>query len=256
MINVTENSKNRDATSEYIFHRALAIALVSVRFIIEMGIKRAGVLDHQSIYALDQMTNIINSIKEIREALTPNEEKLLRLNSGEWPNQILVQMSWHTEACGCLLWALGKIPVMPPFDRPFDQTLLDAYFYKMHSLEWVISLMRSHVHLREKKEILLMKKKAERFFQRFIFSELVRKGKKKLPLKPYNDIFHFSDLDFPIGPSGDIYLLGQEFCDLSQQEEQTLFPIIVSRVHSLNWTCNPNLVWDEMNLDYLYALPE
>ena len=243
-------------TSNYVFHRGLVMALLSVRFTIEFTTQSRGILESEDIYIVPQMNHILDSSRALRDALTPHEAILLKKNIGEWPNEILKQMSWHSEACGCLLWSVGQLSSFPNLDEPFGFELLNTYFKGMTSLRWVIPFSQRNVDFRNKDEIIQRKKQAELVFQRCVFSNTIRNKGRAVPLKTYESIFHFSDVGLPIGPSGDLIIFDHEFCDLSETEEQTVFPVAASRAQAFSFVTNPNQHWDEMNLDYLYNLPE
>lgn len=244
-------------TAEYIFHRALVLALFSIRFTIEFASKRRGILGSEDMYTVDQMIHLFNSTPRLRDALTSNETKLLPCNIGEWPDQIMTEISWYSESCGCLLWAVGELKEFPPLDQPFGFEILNTYFHGMGDIQWVIPFTNKHVHLREKDEIFRAKKATELLFQRCLVANNIRNKGKHLSLKSYNDIFHFSEVNLPVGPTGDLMMFGQEFCDLSENEEQVLFPVAASRVHAFRWICDPNVPYDEVSLDYLYnTLPK
>ena len=110
--------------------------------------------------------------------------------------------------------------------------------------------------MRETGDILLLKKQAETVFQRCLFSKETRSGERKIPLKSYDELFHFTLLDLPVGPSGDLIVFHKEFCDLSEQDVHSLLPIVMSRSQALRWALRPTLVWDKMNFDHLYPIFE
>ena len=250
------NTPTASSTSNYVFHRGLVMALLSVRFTIEFTTQSRGILDSEDVYIVPQMNHILDSSLALRNMLTPNEALLMKKNIGEWPNEILKQMSWHSEACGCLLWSVGELTSFPSLYEPFGFELLNTYFHGMTSLKWVIPFSQRDVGFRDKDEILRRKKHAEIVFQRCLFSNTIRHKGKAVPLKTYDSIFHFSEIGLPLSPSGDLIIFDKEFCDLSEAEEQAIFPVAASRAQAFSFVTNPNQHWDEMNLDYLYKLPE
>lgn len=244
------------STAMHIYHRGLVLALFSIRFMIEFAAKRRGVLGSEDIYTVDQMTHLFNSSTVLRNTLTTNESKLLKCEIGGWPDQIMTEVSWYSESCGCLLWAVGELKELPPFDQPFGFEILNAYFHGMRHIEWAIPLTMKQVYLREKEEIFRVKKAAELLFQRCLYANNIRNKGTRVLLKRYDDVFHFSHVNLPVGPSGDLVMFGQEFCDLSEIEERVLFPVATSRAHAFRWITNPNIVWDQVSLDSLYTIPE
>ncbi len=245
-------------TSDYILHRALVLALLTARFSMEYAVRnRRGIINSQDIYITTQMAHVINSSQELRNALTPNEAKLVKVDLGEWPNELMIQMSWYSEECGCLLWCVGELEELPPFDKPFDFDDLDKYFKGIMGINWAMPFSKKHVIFRNQEEILVMKKRAELIFQRCLLANQARKRKRHIStLKSHNDLFHFSEFNLPVGPSGDVVLFDQEFCDFSEDEEHSIFLIAAARVHAFSWVTNPNQPWNEVNIDALYNLPE
>ena len=63
---------------------------------------------------------------DLEAALTETEARLLGAESGLWPPEAIVDAVWRREALGTLLWALGHIPAIPPYDTEFAQPDLDA----------------------------------------------------------------------------------------------------------------------------------
>ena len=63
---------------------------------------------------------------ELEAALTETEARLLGAESGLWPPEAIVDAVWRREALGTLLWALGHLERIPPYDTEFDQHDLDA----------------------------------------------------------------------------------------------------------------------------------
>jgi hypothetical protein len=53
------------------------------------------------------------------EVLSPRELELLARPAEEWTRQDIVDASWIAERLGVLLWYLGALPELFPYDRPF-----------------------------------------------------------------------------------------------------------------------------------------
>ena len=56
---------------------------------------------------------------EDAEVLSPRELELLVKPAEEWTRQDIVDASWIAERLGVLLWYLGALPELFPYDRPF-----------------------------------------------------------------------------------------------------------------------------------------
>ncbi len=63
--------------------------------------------------------------ESLRGALTELETRLFDAPSGSWPASATADAMWRKESLGALLWALQHVAEMPPYDREFDQTVLD-----------------------------------------------------------------------------------------------------------------------------------
>jgi hypothetical protein len=61
---------------------------------------------------------------EMATALSPREAKLIAQPPGTWSRENYLAAAWRLEALGCLLWALGQVEEMPPYDTPFTPDLL------------------------------------------------------------------------------------------------------------------------------------
>lgn len=238
-----------------VLHRALVLGLLSVRFTMEFATKGRGIIEAEDVYIYDQMTHIINSSQELRDALTSNEAKLLKLELGEIPTEIMTGLSWSSELTGTLLWSINAVKAMPALDDPFGLELLNTFFIDLGNICWALPSVKKPVIFRDMKEILLTKTQVETVFQRALYAREIRGKGRKLPLKAYDDIFHFTSMNLPIGSSGDLTVLGKEFCDLSESDEKILLPIITSRIHALRWVINPEHKWDSIDLESLYTLP-
>ena len=63
---------------------------------------------------------------DLEVALREAEARLLGAESGLWPPEAIVDAVWRREALGTLLWALGHLASIPPYDTEFEQHDLDA----------------------------------------------------------------------------------------------------------------------------------
>lgn len=245
------------SASDCIYHRALIMGLLAVRFTIEFVTKHHGVIETSGLYTVDQIRHILDRSQPLRAMVTPKENKLFHLDIGEWSEDLLIRLSWSSEYCGCLLWAVGELQDFAPHDTAFGLGALHKYFQSLRHVDWALPFSYNHVILRDAQEMLRMKKRAEVLFQRYLFAAEIRYKKRHLPrLKTYDDIFHFSQLGLPIGPSGDLIVLDKEFCDLSETDEHGLFPLALSRIHAFQWLSDPKQAWDNVSLDFMYTLPQ
>ena len=248
-------ANNSSATAQRIYYRSLTLALLSMRFTMEFASKSHGVVRSEDVYTYDRMKQILKTSAFLRETLTLSEERLLNAELGEWSPETVAMISWCSEEAGALLWAVNEIDVFPSIEESFTLEILNKYFTNLLSVDWIISCSKKKVILRERREIETQKKRTELLFQRCILANKIRYRTVQFPTKKYNDIFHFSDAGLPVGPSGDLIVGTEEFCDFSEMKEQVLVPIATSRIHSLAWALDPSQKWDSFDMDYLYILP-
>lgn len=241
--------------AERVYHRSLTLALLSMRFTMEFASKGSGIIRSDDVYIYDKMHAILSTSAPLRDTLTSQEEKLLSMPLGEWAPALIAEMSWCSEEAGTLLWAIKKIDVFPSPEEPFTLEFLNKYVSNFFSIDWILPCSKNKVSLREIHEIEMMKRQLELLLQRCIAANRIRYEKTKLPLRSYEDIFHFTEAGLSVGPSGDLLVGIEEFCDFSEVEEQMLVPIATSRIHALAWALDPTQKWEKFNIDYLYQLP-
>jgi hypothetical protein len=87
---------------------------------------------------------------DLEAALTETESRLLGAESGLWPPEAIVDAVWRREALGALLWALGHLERIPPYDTEFDQAMLDAAIVDSGSVDRFRAVSR----LRDDDELL------------------------------------------------------------------------------------------------------
>ena len=72
---------------------------------------------------------------DLEGALDETEARLLAAESGLWPPEAIADALWRREALGALLWALGHLERIPPYDTEFDQRTLDSAIVGSGSVE-------------------------------------------------------------------------------------------------------------------------
>ena len=87
---------------------------------------------------------------DLEAALTETEARLLGAESGLWPPEAIVDAVWRREALGTLLWALGHLIAIPPYDTEFAQGELDAAIVDSGSVDRFRAVSR----LRDDDELL------------------------------------------------------------------------------------------------------
>ena len=94
------------------------------------------------------------------EELTDTERGLFDATSGSWPAEATADAMWRKESLGALLWALQHVAEMPPYDREFDQTVLDDAIMRYGSVPG----FRSEGSLRDGRDLDLAWMEADAWF--------------------------------------------------------------------------------------------
>jgi hypothetical protein len=242
------------APADRVIHRATVLGLIAVRSVIEFRARNRGILDGDSVYTSDAIMEKLNRHEALREMLTEREEKLLKQKIGGWSDEVILEMSWSIEMCGCLLWSVNEICDFPSHDRAFGHEMLNKHFNEtMKSLDWVLPLCRKRGVFRPDEERNFQQRQTELVLQRCLVADHIRKGTRQVATKKtYDQLFEYSYYKLPTGPSGDLIVFDKEFCDISEEEEQALRALAKSRLHAFIWTSNPLLsLWGTPSLDYL-----
>ena len=67
-------------------------------------------------------------------AVTDVEARLLAAPSGSWPRAAVMDGMWRKEALGVLLWSLQHVPVLPPPEEEFEQSVLETVITRYGSV--------------------------------------------------------------------------------------------------------------------------
>jgi Domain of unknown function (DUF4272) len=105
----TEDTEPRPPSSEEVARRALVLAVVSCRGILELDVDREGA---QRFWV--RVSDWWND-RQLDDALEPEEKALLAVPFGSAPRQLAVNASWRSEALAVLAWALC-LTELPPHD--------------------------------------------------------------------------------------------------------------------------------------------
>jgi hypothetical protein len=96
----------------------------------------------------------------LASALSDPERRLLNAESGLWPPVAIVDAVWRKEALGTLLWALGHLESIPPYDTEFEQKALEAAIVDAGS----VPQFRAVSRLRDEEELLRALGEADTWF--------------------------------------------------------------------------------------------
>ena len=181
------------------------------------------------------------------------ERSFLEMSSNKITQQMLVDASWSVESIVCLLWALGYISGLPPYDHQADPELTN-------------NLPAEPAHILIKKAVLRPLALVEK--QRGL-AELWHWRSHTRQLQESNYKFTFADgmtIERVIGmasakaatdgvipsPIGDDFpAFGKAYRDLTQVEYSQTTSIAMERHRALNWLCGlaPGNRWSETPTD-------
>jgi len=179
-----------------------------------------------------------------------SERDMLEQRPTELSFHDFLQSSWVAESLGCMLWAVGRIGGLPPWDTQFDPETLQPFV--MESDEATAAGMR----LRPIEELRKAREAAELWHWRSRTRYLTERGDKVpagLPFDSYDAIARMTAkaavergmLASTIGD--DFPALGKPYRDLTADEWSLVTSIAMERHRALNWLCGyaPANRWDE-----------
>jgi len=199
-----------------------------------------------------------DGVRELQEShlwklTSPAERSFLTTSPEAVPDQVLRDISWLMEAVECLLWALGYIEALPPYD-----TQANIEHLKRLPGGSVRELQVSAT-LRDPKALSAARNVAELWNWRSRTRQLIESG---TPVTLPQDLT-LSDVvrmaaeqaalcgDIPAAIEGDFPVFGKSYAQASSEEWAQLTSIVMERHKALNWLCGyaPRNRWDETPTD-------
>jgi hypothetical protein len=232
--------------------RALCLASILARTNLEYGI----MADHQNGALHSSDDNDLFQKKQrhfmedqgIWNALSAQERTLLEKRIGTWSTQEIANGQWRAEGLGVLLWALGAIQPLPPYDKPMsDGDFLNAFLPDPHrSLEFV-----EKAALRDGREIVRTRGVAELWLWRARTTQLQLTGTAPPKGWTFDKIIGLavekaSGDGFFVPINGDFPAHGKAYRKLSQDEWEEMRSIAQERLYALNWLCGYATNWDQV----------
>jgi hypothetical protein len=170
-----------------------------------------------------------------------------------------IDACWRLEAAQTLMWALGLLPELPPYDTIASQDLLQ----RIPSRD-VAAFIKS-ARLRAQADLDRARDTAEFWHWRSRTRELIERGDtfpasenmQSAGFRSYDDIIRFSARNgakegtIPPCIADDFPAKGKAYRDLTPEEWSEVRSITSERHHALNWLCGhaPNRKWDETPTD-------
>lgn len=196
------------------------------------------------------------------DAFSPWERSFLSDRAAAAEKANVVQASWRIEAYGVLLWAVQRVPWLPPYDEMFSHDIGDKIPREPDaSAEFIATAV-----LRDRAELEKQRDLVELWHWRSRTRQLIEKNEPfpAMPTAPgapqfksYDDIVRFTakaakengtfgsivDEDFPAHEKA--------YRDLTPDQWSEVTSITVERHFALNWLCGhaPGNRWDETPTD-------
>ncbi len=185
--------------------------------------------------------------------LSPNEDKFLHAYPQDLQIKDLNNFSWRKESAAALMWALGILSELPPFDKETDPELINQV-PKKDARQFIESAkLRSPEELEEKRSL------AQSWHWRSRTRQLIEEG-RPFPIMPqapqfnsFDDVVRFSakalkeEGAFPEIINEDFPAKGKAYRDLTRNEWFEVRSVTMERHFALNWLCGyaPGNRWDE-----------
>jgi hypothetical protein len=155
----------------------------------------------------------------------------------------VVELVWHGEALGTLLWAL-ELADLPPYDRPFDS-------------HQIAQTGLGGARLRDAQDVDLERQSARLWHWRARTTSL--QAGEDVALPPRYATFDqliaatamrgFEQELLPAPMRGDFPAYGKVYRHLSAEQLAEAQAIAAERHHALNWLCGLGSGWDDVPLD-------
>ena len=191
--------------------------------------------------------------------LSPLEKSLAHATAATMTHQQQLDASWRVESAQVLVWALGMMPVLPPYDKPANHDIL-----KQIPSDDATPFIAS-VRLRAQSDIDAARSAAELWSWRSRTRELIERGDvfpsdarmKAAGFLSYDDVIRVTarkaaeDRTIPPSIDGDFPTCGKAYRDLTADEWAQTRSITSERHFTLNWLCGyaPKNKWDETPTD-------
>ncbi len=190
--------------------------------------------------------------------LSPREREFAATTMLTMTHQQQINAMWRIEAVQVLMWALGLIPGLPPYDTQASHDLL-----KEIPSEEIDKFVKS-ARLLTSGEIDQARDLAELWHWRSRTRQLIQEGRTFDPdpkmrsagLETFDDIVrlianHYKEEGLIEVVDEDFAVRGKAYHDLTSEEWFEVRSIAVERHFALNWLCGyaPNNRWDETPTD-------
>jgi hypothetical protein len=186
--------------------------------------------------------------------MTPGEQEFADVTFADTTPQQRADALWSAESAGVLMWALGLIASMPPYDTQFDLALLKPF-----PQEGAPSLVEPAM-FRPQVDIARARGVAELWHWRARTTQLQREHGWSYRIeadRTLDDIVRSTAReahkqgDIPSPIEDDFPAHKKAYRNLTDDEWSQMMSIAVERHRALNWLCGfaPGELWDETPMD-------
>jgi hypothetical protein len=183
--------------------------------------------------------------------LSSSERRFLGTPLPDLPRMLVVQFSWRAESLHCVLWALGLVGELNPWDQQAGPESVD--FSHLENPQAFIS----SASLRPTKEIATMRDRAELWNWRARTRRLAEEGRpfpamRERGVTSWDGVVRRTASEIvrrgePVPlVEEDLAAFGKAFRDLTSEEYEMMCSIAQERHFALNWLCGqaPGNRWD------------
>jgi len=182
-------------------------------------------------------------------AMGQEERNFMEARSTELTQQARIDASWRVESIVCLLWALGYISELPPYDQQADPELTNKLPVESAEVLMKKAVLRDHTLTERQRDLAELwhwrsrtrQLQESKFMFEFPDGMTIEKVIAMASAKAAKD----GVIPTPIGD--DFPAFGKAYRDLAQQEYSQATSIAVERHRALNWLCGlaPGNRWAE-----------
>lgn len=230
----------RVITLKYLFVKALATPPSA--YLAECKIRWTK--DEWNKFLEDERREHVQLIERLRQSglwntMEPKERKFMEAQSTEITQQALIDASWSVERIVCLLWALGYISELPPYDEQSHPDLTNKLPVEPADVLVKKAVLRPHGLVEKQRNV------AELWHWRSRTRELQESGYKfafpndmtieKVIATASAKAAMDGEIPTPIGD--DFPAFGKAYRHLTYEEYLRATSIAMERHRALNWLC-------------------
>lgn len=233
--------------ADAIAYRTLSLVSVLFRNNLERALaaeqRPRGVVERLHTLLLEWMDR-----EGVRPRLSRREQANLEIPLGGWDERTVADTSWRIEGVGALLWSVGVVDAIAPYDTMFD---LEAVIPTLGVFQSTAPFL-SRLQACDDGSLAQQRDLAEVWHWRARTAELQRRsGLAPAPqnLQAALERARHAGAFGALPPSGDLSAFDKPYRDLSAEEVSTCAAIARERHLALNWASGMSADWDATAVD-------